>query len=130
MNEAWPDRTDCHGGHESRGPAARPHGVNTPVTAVRARLIISAIMRVYLKTRGHYYRGPNHAGASSDEAVEFGSVAAATQCALTEHLPDAEIALRSDYLDHEIGMPVLREWCELDENQRLKAEQRVEQREG
>ena len=85
-------------------------------------------MRVYLKTKGHYYRGPNPAGASPDGAVEFGSVAAATQCALKEDLPDAVIALKSDYLDREIGIPVLREWCELDENHRLKTEEAAEWR--
>jgi hypothetical protein len=86
-------------------------------------------MRVFLKTKGHYYRGSNQAGVAPDDAVEFGSVAAATHFALTQHLPDAEIALKSDYLDHEIGMPVLREWCELDENQRLRVEEPAEKRE-
>ena len=77
-------------------------------------------MRVFLKTRGAYYRGLNQAGALANEAVEFESVATATQFALKEHLPEAEIALRCDYLDREIGLPVLREWCELEEKQRLK----------
>jgi hypothetical protein len=30
-----------------------------------------------------------------------------------------EIALRCDYLKYEIPLPVLPEWCELDDNQRL-----------
>jgi hypothetical protein len=60
------------------------------------------------------------AGGLASEAVEFESVATATQFALREHLPEAEIALRCDCLDREIGMPVLREWCDLEERQRLK----------
>ncbi len=77
-------------------------------------------MRVLLKTKGHYYGSSNQAAATPNEAVDFGSIAAASRFALKEHLPDAEIALKSDYLDREIEMPVLQEWCELDENQRLK----------
>jgi hypothetical protein len=83
-------------------------------------------MRVFLKTKGHYYHGSDQAGAVPDEAMDFGSVAAATQFALKEHLPDVEITLKSDYLDREIGMPVLREWCELD--QQLRAKESTEDR--
>lgn len=79
-------------------------------------------MRVLLKIKGQYYRGANQEGGLSDEPVEFASVAAATRFALQERLPDVEIALRCDYVDREVGMPVLREWCELDERQRLRSE--------
>lgn len=77
-------------------------------------------MRVFLKTRGVYYRGANAAGSLAREAVEFASIATATEFALREHLPEAEIAVRCDYLDREIEIPVLHEWCELEEQQGVR----------
>ena len=79
-------------------------------------------MRVLLKRKktGRYYRGPNQFASEPGEALDFASIPAAARFALTEHLAEVEIALRSDYLAQEVPLPVLREWCELDENHRLQ----------
>jgi hypothetical protein len=85
-------------------------------------------MRVFLKTKGHYYRPSNRVGAFPNEPVEFASVAAATQFALRAHLPDAEVALRWDCVHRETGMPVFRKWCERDESRWVRVEARGSQR--
>ena len=78
-------------------------------------------MRVILKRKrtGLYYRDANQFATDPGEARDFASVPAAAEFALTEQLPEAEIVLRWDSLAHEVPLPVLREWCELDENHRL-----------
>jgi hypothetical protein len=74
-------------------------------------------MRVFLRTRkrGLYYRGDGQFSPELGEAREFPSVAAAAARALSDKLPDAEIAVRCDHLAQEVGLPVLAEWCVLGE---------------
>jgi len=71
-------------------------------------------MRVFLKAKrtGLYYRGAGKLSVSRDEALEFPSVPAAARCAINEQLTNVEIALRCDYLDREIPLPVMSAWCE------------------
>ena len=78
-------------------------------------------MRVFLRNKrtGLYYRGSNQQSSNPREALEFASVAAAAMLALSERLPETEIALRCDPVAQEVGLPVLAEWCELDEHHRL-----------
>jgi hypothetical protein len=73
-------------------------------------------MRVVLKRKrsGLYYRDANQFATDPGEALDFASVPAAAQFALAEQLPEAEIVLRWDSLAHEIPLPVLHAWCELD----------------
>ena len=72
------------------------------------------IMRVLLKMRrtGLYYRGSGELAADHSQALEFESVPAAVRLALSSQLPDAEIALRCEYLTCEVPLPVLPEWVE------------------
>ena len=98
------------------------NGVNTPVAGVRSWVRLRAAMRVFLKTKGHYYRPSNRVGAFLNEPVEFASVAAATQFALREKLPDAEVALRWDCVNRETGMPVFGKRRERAEPRRLTVE--------
>jgi hypothetical protein len=78
-------------------------------------------MRVFLKRKriGQYYRDVNQFAADPGEARDFASVPAAARFVFAEQLPETEIVLRWDALDQEVALPVLREWCELDENHRL-----------
>jgi hypothetical protein len=77
-------------------------------------------MRIVLKRKrgGQYYRDAKQFATDPGEALGFASVPAAAEFALTELLSEAEIVLRWDSLAHEVPLPVLREWCELDENHR------------
>ncbi len=72
-------------------------------------------MKVFLMTKGHYYRGSDSVDGLPHEALEFPSVGAATQFALRKHLPDAEVALRYDSADGKILRPSFPEWCARDE---------------
>ena len=78
-------------------------------------------MRVILKRKrtGQYYRDANQFATDPGKALDFASVAAAAEFALAKQLPEAEIVLRWDSLAHEVPLPVLREWCDLDRNHRL-----------
>ena len=72
-------------------------------------------MSVLLKTKraGIYSRGAGKLAADHRRALEFESIPAAVKLALSEQLPDAEIALRCEQLACEVPLPVLPEWCEL-----------------
>ncbi len=72
-------------------------------------------MKVFLMTKGHYYRGSDSADGLPHEVLEFPSVQAATQFALMKRLPDAEVAVRYDYADGEIARLITPEGCEWDE---------------
>ena len=74
-------------------------------------------MRVFLKSSktGRYYGDSGQLDAEFTEAIEFQSVQAATRHALFANLAGAEIALRCDYLSQEVVMPVVPEWCDLEE---------------
>jgi hypothetical protein len=78
-------------------------------------------MRVLLKSKqtGLYYRDGDRPAAESDAGRDFATVRAATEFAVAQRLRAMEIALRYDYLNCEIPLPVLQEWCELDDSQRL-----------
>ncbi len=78
-------------------------------------------MRVLLKNKrtGLYYRDGNQLAAESGAGRDFATIRAATEFAFDQQLREMEIALRCDYLKYEIPLPVLPEWCELDDHQRL-----------
>jgi hypothetical protein len=73
-------------------------------------------MRVFLRTKrtGLYYRSPGELCVGLREASQFASIPAAAQYALAKQLEDVEIALRCDFLDREVLLPVMPAWCELD----------------
>ena len=74
-------------------------------------------MRVLLRGRQTrlYYIGRNQSGVEHERALDFGNVRSATKFTFDVKLPDMEIILRYDSCDAEIGLPVLPEWCLLDE---------------
>jgi hypothetical protein len=80
-------------------------------------------MKVFLQdlaTR-HYCAG---AGAWVEElphAVDFGTLTSATEFALAEHLPQTQIVLAFRGLPHHVPVPVLPEWCTL-ENRFLRSD--------
>ena len=78
-------------------------------------------MRVLLKSKrtGLYYRDGNQPAVESGAGRDFATIRAATDCTFDQQLREMEIALSCDYLKSEIPLPVLPEWCELDDNQRL-----------
>jgi hypothetical protein len=78
-------------------------------------------MRVFLRSKkaGLYYGGAGGLTPALDEALEFASVPAAARLALSEKLPDVQIALRCDYLSHEVLLPVLSLWCEVNTDHTL-----------
>jgi hypothetical protein len=49
------------------------------------------------------------------QALLFSSVGQAARFAFDERVPEAEIVMRSHLLEQEITLPLLPEWCELDE---------------
>ena len=80
-------------------------------------------MRVLLRNRRThlFYAGQNaNSGVDvsapmSPEALDFGDVGSAAKFSLEQHLGDMEIVLRYDSCEGEISLPVLAEWCLLDE---------------
>jgi hypothetical protein len=79
-------------------------------------------MRVFLRSSktGRYYGESGQLDAAFDNASEFPSVQAATRRALASKLREVEIVLRCDYLSQEVLLPVVPEWCDLDENRRRR----------
>ena len=73
------------------------------------------------KRAGLYYRASGELTAELGEAREFDSVRAAASFALSERLPDAEIALRCDYLAREVPLPVTALWCDMCDDDSLPA---------
>lgn len=49
------------------------------------------------------------------QALVFNSVRQAARFAFDEKVPQAEIVMRSQLLEQEITLPLLPEWCDLDE---------------
>ncbi len=73
-------------------------------------------MRVLLKSKRtrRYYSEASQRGTESSAAQDFGTVGAATEFALAQQLQEMQIALWWDLLQHEILLPVLREWREFE----------------
>ena len=80
-------------------------------------------MRVLLRNRRtHLYylrHSPNprlqDSNAPNLKPLDFGTVPSAAKFTLEEHLLEMEIVLRYDECDAEVALPVLPEWCLLDE---------------
>ena len=74
-------------------------------------------MRVLLQSKqtGGYYAGSNTWAAPIAQALPFSSVRHAAKFAFDEKVPDAEIVVRCDLLEQEVAVPLVREWCDLDE---------------
>jgi hypothetical protein len=49
------------------------------------------------------------------QALPFTSISHAARFAFDEKVPEAELVLRYDLLEQEVAVPLLREWCDLDE---------------
>jgi hypothetical protein len=49
------------------------------------------------------------------QALPFTSVRHAARFAFDERVPEAEIVVRCDLLEEEVAMPLLPEWCDLEE---------------
>jgi hypothetical protein len=80
-------------------------------------------MRVLLRRKrtGHYYRDTKQFASDVGQALDFASVPAAAEFALAKLLQEVEIVLRWDSQAHEITLPVLREWGELEETYRRQS---------
>jgi hypothetical protein len=50
------------------------------------------------------------------QALLFNTVGQAARFAFDEEVPEAEILLRCDLLDHEVSLPLLRELCDAGES--------------
>jgi|NGEPerStandDraft_6_1074524.scaffolds.fasta_scaffold140899_2 hypothetical protein len=74
-------------------------------------------MRVFLRNKQTrlYRAASNGWAAASEEALPFTSVRHAARFAFDEKLPEAEIVVRYDLLEQEVAVPLLPEWCDLDE---------------
>jgi hypothetical protein len=81
-------------------------------------------MRVLLRKRrtNLYYVGADqhtgihHLAADHHKALDFDSVPRAAKFTFEQHLSDMAIILRYDWEDVELALPVLPEWCLLDES--------------
>jgi hypothetical protein len=64
-------------------------------------------MRVFLRQKKTrlYYGGSGQLDPDLAKAMEFSSIYAASERALSEHLSEVEIVLKCDYLDREILLP-------------------------
>ena len=74
-------------------------------------------MRVLLRNKEtrRYYAARNEWGAAVAQALLFGSVPQAARFAFDEKVPQAEIVVRCDLVDQEVALPLLPEWCSLDQ---------------
>jgi hypothetical protein len=74
-------------------------------------------MKVFLRNkRTRLYRAASNEWATATtQALLFPSVCHAARFAFDEKVPEAEIVLRCDLLDHEIPLPLMPEWCDLEE---------------
>ncbi len=83
-------------------------------------------MRVLLRNRRtqRYYVGHSaKAGfgdswAAKPQPLDFGNVPNAAKFTLEKRLPDMEIVLHYDLCEGEVALPVLPEWCLIDERGR------------
>jgi hypothetical protein len=74
-------------------------------------------MRVFLRNKQTrlYCADVNEWAAAVGHALEFTSVPHAARFARDENLPGIEIVVRCDLLAEEVAMPVLPEWCDVDQ---------------
>jgi len=74
-------------------------------------------MRVLLRNRKtrRYYASPHGWVVAIAQAHLFSSVRQAARFAFEEQVPEAEIVMRSDLVEHEIILPLLPHWCDLQE---------------
>jgi hypothetical protein len=74
-------------------------------------------MRVFLRNRQTRCccASPNGWAVAIEQALVFYSVRQAARFAFDEKLPEAEIVMRSHRLEQEITLPLVPEWCDLDE---------------
>ena len=74
-------------------------------------------MRVFLRSRQtrHYCGSSNGWAVAMAQALVFGSVRQAARFAFDEKVAGAEIVMKSDFQEQEVALPLLPEWCDLDE---------------
>jgi hypothetical protein len=73
-------------------------------------------MKVFLRNKQtRLYCAPsNQWAAATTHALPFSSVPQAARFAFEEKVPDAEIVVRCDVVDHEVALPLLPQWCDFD----------------
>jgi hypothetical protein len=74
-------------------------------------------MRVFVRNKHTrlYCAASNGWAAAMTQALPFTSVRHAARFAFDERVPEAEIVVRCDLLEEEVAMPLLPEWCDLEE---------------
>ena len=74
-------------------------------------------MRVFLRNRQtrRYCASSNGWAVAIAQALVFSSVRKAARFAFDEKVPGAEIVMKSDFQEQEVALPLLPEWCDLDE---------------
>jgi hypothetical protein len=74
-------------------------------------------MRVFLRSKltRFYCAASNGWTAAIGRALEFTSVAHAARFARDEKLPGTEIVVRYDLLAEEVVVPLVPEWCDVDQ---------------
>ena len=74
-------------------------------------------MRVYLRNRQTrlYCAASNGWAVAITQALLFSNVRQAARFAFDKQVPEAEIVMRSDLVEQEITLPLLPQWCELQE---------------
>lgn len=74
-------------------------------------------MRAFLRNRQtqRYCALSNGWTVAIAPALVFSNVRQAARFAFDQKVPEAEIVVRCDLLEQEVALPLLPEWCELDE---------------
>jgi hypothetical protein len=74
-------------------------------------------MKVFLRNKQTrlYRAASNEWAAAIAQALIFTSVRQAARFAFDQKVPEAEIVVRCDVLQQEVPLPLLPEWCDLDE---------------
>jgi len=74
-------------------------------------------MRVFLRNRQTrlYCAARDEWTVALAQALLFSSVPQAARFAFDQKLSEAEIVVRCDVLDQEVTVPLLPEWCDLDQ---------------
>lgn len=73
-------------------------------------------MRVFLRNKQTrlYCASSNDWADAISRALPFSSVPHAARFAFDQKIPEAEIVLRSDLVEHEVALPLLPQWCDID----------------
>ena len=75
-------------------------------------------MRVFVRNKQTrlYCAASNGWAAAMTQALPFTSVRHAARFAFDQKVPEAELVVRCDVLEQEVPLPLLPEWCDLDDH--------------